>query len=519
MTASVFDEELLGKRARLRALGLDPYPYRFEVTGSLNEVRAREAALTGEGVTVAVAGRVGSTRRMGKARFIDLQDLDGRIQLFCRFNELGETAWEALDLLDPGDWLGATGSLIRTKMGELSVQCRTVQVLAKITTRVPIAKEKEGQRFSPLADQDLKYRKRYLDWATDPEARKRFVVRSQVMQTLRSLMHERGFLEVTTPTLEAVYGGAEARPFETTVHALGDQKVFLRISLELPLKRYIVGGFPKVFTLGPVFRNEGIDRSHNPEFTMMEWYEAFTDYRDQMERFEWLVSETARRVLGTTAISYQGQPIELAPPWPRRSVYQMLAEVGGLDVPATSTDELRRLAGDGLAANAAADADGEKARLRAWAAQASRGALIMTLFDLRCERSLVQPTIVMDHPREVSPLTKRHRGDPELVERFEPYLCGMEIGNAYSELSDPVEQYDRFVEQRGLGAIQADDAAVESHPIDMDFVEAMGCGMPPTGGVGLGVDRLVMILTDSPSIRDIIPFPMRRAAAQGVSEG
>jgi lysyl-tRNA synthetase, class II len=243
----------------------------------------------------------------------------------------------------------------------------------------------------------------------------------------------------------------------------------------------------------------------------MEWYEALTDYRDQMERFEWLVSETARRVLGTTSIVYQGQPIELAPPWPRRSVYQLLGEStnGGLDVKATSTDELRRLAGDGLAANAASP--NEQARLRAWAAQASRGALIMTLFDLRCEHTLVQPTIVMDHPREVSPLTKRHRQDPELVERFEPYLCGMELGNAYSELSDPVEQYDRFVEQRGLGASQADDDAVESHPIDMDFVEAMGCGMPPTGGVGLGVDRLVMILTDSPSIRDIIPFPMRRA--------
>lgn len=513
MTASVFDEELLGKRERLRELGVDPYPYRFEVTGSLSDVRAREAELTGEAVTVAVAGRVGSTRRMGKARFIDLHDLDGRLQLFIRFNEVGEQAWAALDLLDPGDWLGATGSLMRTKMGELSVQCRTVQVLAKITARVPIAKEKEGQRFSPLTDQDLKYRKRYLDWATDPEARRRFVIRSQVIQSLRSLMHERGFLEVTTPTLETVYGGAEARPFETSVHALGGQKVFLRISLELPLKRYIVGGFPKVFTLGSVFRNEGIDRSHNPEFTMMEWYEALTDYRDQMERFEWLVSETARRVLGTTSIVYQGQPIELAPPWPRRSVYELLAEPanGGLDVKATATDELRKLAGDGLAANASSDA--ERARLRAWAAQASRGALVMTLFDLRCEHTLVQPTIVTDHPREVSPLTKRHRGDPELVERFEPYLCGMELGNAYSELSDPVEQYDRFVEQRGLGASQADDDAVESHPIDLDFVEAMGCGMPPTGGVGLGVDRLVMILTDSPSIRDIIPFPMRRAVA------
>jgi lysyl-tRNA synthetase class 2 len=511
MTASIFDEELLGKRARLKELGHDPYPYRFEVTGCLAEVRDREEELLGS--AVAVAGRVVSIRRMGKARFIDVHDLDGRVQLFCRFDEVGATAWEVLDLLDPGDWLGAQGTLMHTKSGELSVQCRVVQVLAKITVRVPMSKEKQGVRFFPLADQDLKYRKRYLDWATDPEARRRFVLRSQITRTLRDLMHERGYLEVATPTLEAVYGGAEARPFETSVHALGDQRVFLRISLELPLKRYIVGGFPKVFTIGPVFRNEGIDRSHNPEFTMMEWYEALIDYSDQMAIFECLVSETARRVCGSTAVTYQGKAIDFATPWRRLSVYDALAELGGIDVRAATTEALRTLAGDELAANATSEP--EKARLRAWAAQASRGALIMTLFDLRVEDQLVQPTIVKDYPREVSPLTKRHRDDPDLVERFEPMVCGMEIGNAYSELSDPVEQYERFVEQRGLGTIGADDdATVESHPIDMDFVEAMGCGMPPTGGAGLGVDRLVMLLTDSASIRDVIAFPMRRPTGE-----
>jgi lysyl-tRNA synthetase class 2 len=512
MTAHVFDKELLEKRARLLELGHQPYPYSFETTATLATLRDKADEMMGQ--TVRVAGRLGSTRRMGKARFLDLQDLDGRMQLFCRLNELGEEAWQILDLLDPGDWLGAEGPLITTRTGELSVQCQQIQVLAKTTTRVPVSKEKKGQRFYPLADQDLKYRKRYLDWATDPEARSRFVQRSKIIHQLRSLMHELDFLEVTTPTLEPVYGGAEARPFETTVHALGNQQVFLRISLELPLKRFIVGGFPRVFTLGPVFRNEGIDRSHNPEFTMMEWYEAFSDYRTQMERFEWLVSETARRVCGTTRLTYQGHELDFTPPWTRLSVYQALSEMGGIDIRATETDQLRQLVEHELVASTTAA--NEQARFRTWAQQANRGSLVMALFELRCEDKLIQPTIIYDYPREISPLTKRHREYPELVERFEPFVCGMELGNAYSELSDPVEQYDRFVEQRGLGPLQADeDAPEESHPIDMDFVEAMGCGMPPTGGTGLGVDRLVMLLTDSPSIRDVIPFPMRRSSSEG----
>ena len=510
MSTEVFDEELLEKRKRLEEiLGKSPYPYRFDVTDTLTRIRDRAEELLEQKVTV--AGRVGSVRRMGKARFIDLYDLDGRIQLFCRFNEVGEQAWEVLDLLDPGDWIGAEGLLMHTRAGELSVKAEKVEYLSKIVSRVPVAKEKKGKRFYALTDQDLKYRKRYLDWATDPEARKRFVVRSRIVQELRNLMHERDFLEVATPTLEPIYGGAEARPFETSVHALGGQRMFLRISLELPLKKFIVGGFPKVFTLGPVFRNEGIDRSHNPEFTMMEWYEAMTDYHDQMKLFEWLVSETAQRVLGTTTVTYQEQTVDFTTPWKRMTVFQALAELGGIDVTAVNDDELRTLAGDGLAAEATSDT--EKDRLRAWAGGASRGALIMTLFDLKCEDLLIQPTIIKDYPREISPLTKRHRENPDLVERFEPYVCGVELGNAYSELSDPVEQYDRFVEQRGLGGIGADqDTPDESHPIDLDFVEAMGCGMPPTGGAGLGVDRLVMLLTDAASIRDIIAFPMRRTS-------
>lgn len=513
MTAPIFDEELLEKREKLLELGHDPYPYRFEVTADISSIRAREEELMEK--QVSIAGRVGSMRRMGKARFLDLYDLDGKMQLFCRFDEVGEQAWEVLGLLDPGDWLGAEGVLMRTRTGELSVKASKIQVLSKITVRVPVAKEKKGQRFYALTDQDLKYRKRYLDWATDPEARRRFVMRSRIIQELRAIMHGEDFLEVQTPTLEPVYGGAEARPFETSVHALGDQKVFLRISLELPLKRYIVGGFPRVFTMGPVFRNEGIDRSHNPEFTMMEWYQAFADYRDQMALFEKLVSQTAERVCGSMKITYQGQEIDFTPPWRRLTVHDALAEIGGLDVRGLEREKLVELAGAGLAENATSEQ--EKARLKAWAEQASRGSLVMSLFDLRVEEKLIQPTIIMDYPREISPLTKRHREDEELVERFEPYVCGMELGNAYSELSDPVEQYERFVEQRGLGAIDA-ETDVESHPIDMDFVEAMGTGMPPTGGTGIGVDRLVMILTDSPSIRDIIAFPMRRPAQAETDE-
>jgi len=413
-----------------------------------------------------------------------------------------------LDLLDPADWLGATGTLMRTRTDELSVECESIRVLSKAVVRVPVSKEKKGKRFYPLSDQDLKYRKRYLDWATDPEARARFVQRSQILQTMRQIMLEWGFLEVDVPNLELVYGGAEARPFTTNVHALDDQEVFLRISLELPLMRYIVGGFPKVFHLGNVFRNEGIDRRHNPEFTEMEWYEAFGDYHLLMDRFEYLFSETARRVLGTTTITYQGTEVDLAPPWKRLSVYDALGEIGGLDVRATSTEELKKLAGEALGADAASDS--EKERMKGWAAQATRGALIMSLFDARCEEHLVQPTFLKDHPREISPLTKRHRDDPDLVERIEPYICGMEVGNAYSEVSDPVDQLERFEEQRRLGAVSSEEQDVEHHPIDTDFVEAIGSGFPPCAGAGVGIDRFVMLLTDAASIRDIIAFPMRK---------
>lgn len=313
------------------------------------------------------------------------------------------------------------------------------------------------------------------------------VLRSRIISSIRRWMEEREFLEVATPVIEAVYGGAEARPFRTSVWALGNREAFLRISPELYLKRYIVAGFERVFTICQNFRNEGIDHSHNPEFTMMEWYEAFTDYEDQMVRFETLVADVCREIHGATVVSYQGVKLDFTPPWRRISVVDALA-AEGIDVNGLSAEEL---------SNMVHESNGDHPPV-------SWGVAVAELFEKVCERKLVQPTFVLDHPVDISPLTKIKRGDPRFVERFEPYAFGMEIGNAYSELTDPVEQAERLLAQRDARR----ETEYETHPVDVDFIKAIGCGMPPTGGVGLGIDRLIMLLTDAPSIRDIVPFPM-----------
>ena len=316
-------------------------------------------------------------------------------------------------------------------------------------------------------------------------------IRSRTVSAVRRFMEERGFLEVTTPTIEMLYGGAEARPFGTNIHALSDQAAYLRISPELPLKRFIVGGFEKVYTICQNFRNEGIDRSHNPEFTMMEWYEAYTDYNYQMEQFEALVSRVAEEVTGSTKISYQGEEIDLTPPWRRLAILDALKETG---IDAASLDEsalVAELGRRGL----------QVPKPLTW------GHAVVALFEELVEPTLKVPTFVCDHPLDVCPLTKVHRENPRLVERFEPIIAGMELGNAYSELTDPVVQLGRLERQKELGA---DEEGVEHHPIDLDFVKAIGCGMPPTGGVGLGIDRLIMLLADVASIRDVIAFPLMR---------
>ena len=482
-----FDDELLGKREDLLARGISLYPYSYERSHDLSELRAHQDELMDQ--EVRVAGRLVGYRGAGRLIFVDLRDQRERIQVLLSRSEFDDDTWDLIRKgLDLGDWLGVAGIVCRTRTEELSVDAREVRVLAKAVVRVPIIKSGASAELSP----EVRYRQRYLHWITDPEARAVVVRRARIIAAIRRFLDGRGFLEVTTPTLEMSYGGAEARPFTTEIQALSNHQAFLRISPELPLKRFIVGGFEKVYTICQNFRNEGIDRSHNPEFTMLEWYEAYTDYHYQMEQFESLVSAVAEEVTGSSKVVYRGQEIDFTPPWKRLTILDGLKE-RGVDASSLDDDALKgELDKRGL----------EPPVPYSW------GHAVAELFGEIVEPQLTQPTFVCDHPRDISPLTKRKRGDDRLVERFEPVVCGMELGNAYSELTDPVEQRERFLQQRELGT---DREGVEHHPVDEDFLKAVGCGMPPTGGVGLGIDRLVMLLTDSPSIRDVIAFPMMRS--------
>jgi lysyl-tRNA synthetase class 2 len=434
---------------------------------------------------------------MGKSKSADIRDLAGHVQLYIKKNVVGEEAWALTDQLDIGDIVGAEGPLMVTRTGELTVQAKSLRVLAKSVVPVPISKEKDGKTWYALSDPEIRYRERYLDWITDAESRDRFAKRSRIISEVRRMMTEWGFLEVETPILEHAYGGGEADPFVTNVNALGGESVFLRISLEIPLKKYIIGGFPKVFALGPTFRNEGMDRSHHPEFSLMEWYEAYTDYEDQMRRVEELVSGVAESVLGTTKVTLGEHEVDLAPPWRRVSLADAVREATGIDVESATLEELQ--------------AECKKRDVEDASAPQTWGEGVVKLFDAACEKDLVAPVFVRDYPLDVSPLTKKKRMpdgtvSDRWVERFEPYMFGMELGNAYTELTDPVEQLER---------LEAQSRTAHGVPVDRDFVKAVGCGMPPTGGVGIGIDRLVMILTGAPSIRDVIAFPLMRTITEG----
>lgn len=488
-----FNKDLLEKRENLIRDGIDPYPYSFEQNGSIKKIRDEEDSFLDK--EVSLAGRVVAQRIQGKVSFVDIEDFNGRIQVYLKKNNLDENGWKVVKQLDTGDIIGVDGKVFRTRMGELTIAAEKVQILSKVVVPVPISKKTDDKVFYQLSDPEIKYRERYVHWITEPEAREKMVVRAKIISEIRKFMETREFLEVTTPTLEMVYGGAEATPFETSVKALSNQKIFLRISPELALKKFIAGGFPKVFTICQNFRNEGIDRSHNPEFTMMEWYEAFTDYEFQMKQFEELVSTVALNSVGTTKITYQGQEINLAPPWRRLTMVEAIKEYAGIEVETMSQNDIQKFA---------------KEKEIEIPEPFNLGLSINEIFESTCEEHLIQPTFITDHPRETSPLTKAKRGKPGFIERFEPFISGMEIGNAYSELTDPVEQYDRLNEQRDLKRSEKEKSDLPAHPVDMDFVKAVGCGMPPTGGVGLGVDRIVMLLTDSHSIRDIIAFPLMK---------
>lgn len=472
------------KLHNLREKGIDPFPHNYDRTARTIEIRHQfedkiEAGERLENEVFRIAGRLMTKRPMGKAAFFNLQDQSGNLQCYLKKAELDETSLTSYDNIDIGDLIGIEGFVFKTKKGELSLHATKFEILCKTLEPLP-------EKYHGIQDVELKYRQRHLDLIMDPESRKVFETRSKIISEIRSFLNDRGFLEVETPVLQPIYGGAAAYPFSTHHRAL-DMKLYLKISPELYLKRLIVGGFEKVYEVGKNFRNEGIDRSHNPEFTMLEWYEAYTDYNYQMNQFEELVAHLARKVTGDTKVTYQGQEIDFTPPWRRLTVYDGVREYAGIDPEAASV-------GDLFAKAKELGSDLEKAT--------SHGELVMELFELSAESELIQPTFVIDFPVEVSPLTKMHRDKKNLVERFEPICAAMEIGNAYTELNDPEDQLKRLKEQEAKRVVDE-----EAQPMDLDFMHAIDVGMPPTGGVGIGVERIVMLLTDRPSIRDILLFP------------
>ena len=478
-------EQRLDKLNRLRAAGVDPYPARFERTDLAADVVAsfeREPAKQ-----VRVAGRVvGGIRRMGRSTFLHLQDGSGRIQAYFKQDVLGPERYAILDLVDAGDFLGVVGETMRTRSGEVTVLANELHVLAKALRPLP-------EKWHGLQDVETRYRKRYLDLIANPEVMEVFRTRGRIVHEVRAFLVERGFLEVETPVLQTVPGGGSAKPFETFYNAL-DRTLSLRIALELYLKRCIIGGIERVFEIGRNFRNEGISLKHNPEFTMLEVYQAYADYEAIMRLTEDLVSTVAERVLGTTRISVKGDvEVDLAPPWPRTPLRAAIYEASGVDY-----DE--HLTAESLAQAA------KEAGLRVqdgW----TRGKIIDELLSVFVEPKVTSPLFLVDYPLELSPLAKQHPDRSEIVERFEAFCGGMELANAFSELNDPLDQRERFLEQ----ARQKGTGDEEAMPFDADFLEALEHGMPPTGGMGLGIDRLTMILTGQDKIRDVILFPQLRA--------
>jgi len=483
-----------GKLLKLREMGVNPYPYRFEVTHHAQEVKDDFETLSTAQDPVSVAGRIMSIREHGKTCFAHIQDETGRIQIYVKRDVVGDREFSIFKLLDIGDIIGVRGTPFRTRTGEITIGVESFEVLCKSLRPLPIVKEKiEGDKrivYDPFTDKEQRYRRRYVDLIVNPEVRETFRRRTEIVRVLRSFLDERGFLEVETPVLQPVYGGASARPFVTHHNAL-DIDLYLRISNELYLKRLIVGGFERVYEFSRNFRNEGMDRFHNPEFTLLEAYQAYADYNDIIQLTEEMIAYAAREVLGATRIVYQGTEIDLTPPWKRVRMLEVLREHLGVDVRELPDAELRE-----LCLRHGVEVDGGM----------GRGKMMDKLFDEVVKPRLVQPTFVLDHPVETSPLAKRHREDPELVERFEAFIAGMEIANAFSELNDPDDQRRRFEDQMRLRERGDEEAQV----LDEDFIRALEYGMPPTGGLGIGIDRLVMLLTDMPSIRDVIFFPQMR---------
>ncbi|MFM2080305.1 MAG: lysine--tRNA ligase [Cyanobacteriota bacterium] len=492
-------ETRLEKGTALAALGQGPYGLRFEPSHRHAELQAAHADLAnGEerDVAVAVAGRVMTRRVMGKLAFFTLADETGPIQLYIEKATLSASMPEDPDafahitsLVDAGDWIGVNGTLRRTDRGELSVKVSGWQMLSKSLQPLP-------DKWHGLADVEKRYRQRYLDLIVSPHTRETFRRRALAVSSMRRWLDERGFLEIETPVLQSVPGGADARPFETHHNAL-DLPLTLRIATELHLKRLVVGGFERVYELGRIFRNEGVSTRHNPEFTSIEIYQAYADYNDMMDLTERLIAHVCEQVCGGTRLTYQGTEVDLTPPWRRATMHELVQAATGLDFHAFDSREQAAAAmGDcGLEVPALAD---------------SVGRLLVEAFEQRVEADLIQPTFVIDYPVENSPLARAHRSKPGLVERFELFIVGRETANAFSELIDPVDQRQRLEAQMARKAAGDDEA----QQVDEDFIQALEVGMPPTGGLGIGIDRLVMLLTDSASIRDVIAFPLLRPEAR-----
>ncbi len=471
------------KLEAIRAKGIEPYPAKWDRTHVAGDLQEKYAHLTnGEETTdvVRVAGRIMGRRESGKLNFVDLQDGTGKIQLFLSQGTIGEEAFENLSLLDLGDFIGVEGTIRRTKRGELSVAVTSWTLLSKSLRPMP-------DKWHGLTDVEARYRQRYLDLMVNDEVRDTFKKRTAIIKAVRRFLDDRGFMEVDTPMLHAIPGGAAARPFNTHHNAL-DMELHLRISPELYLKRLIVGGFEKVYELNRSFRNEGISTRHNPEFSMIEVYEAYADYQDVMRLTEELVSSVAQQVLGTMVIPYGDQTIDLTPPWSRMTMEQAIEKQLGRKVVDLDVPALVKLA--------------EELHVPL-PKEHTRGRLINEIFDVLVCDTLIQPTFIIDMPIEISPLAKRHRDNEVLTERFEAFIVGRELANAFSELNDPLDQRGRFEDQLREREMGNDEA----HRIDEDFLTALEHGMPPTGGLGIGIDRLVMLLTNSASIRDVLLFP------------
>ena len=473
----------------LRELGVDPFGKKFERSNNAKELldayaEVDKPQLEEMNVSVSLAGRIMQKRGMGKASFAHIQDLTGRIQIYVRKDTVDADKFAAFELLDIGDIVGVKGTVFKTNTGEVSVKVLELEILSK--SLLPLPDKHHG-----LKDVDLRYRQRYVDLIVNPEVQQTFISRSKIIQSMRHYLDSLGYLEVETPTLHSIAGGAAARPFITHHNAL-DMQLYMRIAIELHLKRLIVGGLEKVYEIGRVYRNEGMSTRHNPEFTMIELYEAYADYKDIMALTENMIAHIAQEVLGTTKIMYQGVEVDLTPQWRRVSMVDLVKEVTGVDFSVQMSDE-----------EAHALAKEHKVPVEP---HMTFGHIVNAFFEQFCEHTLIQPTFVTGHPVAISPLAKKSEADPRFTDRFELFIVAREHANAFTELNDPIDQRERFESQ----LTEREQGNDEAHEMDEDFLRALEYGMPPTGGLGIGIDRLVMLLTDAPSIRDVLLFPHMR---------